>query len=62
MKVIARIRGQAVAEGIDLRLVTDLPQVLRILALTGLDTAVRVYRRLEDALCVGSKPAGQARG
>jgi hypothetical protein len=51
-----------VAEGIDLRLVTDLPQVLRILALTGLDTAVRVYRRLEDALCVGSKPAGQARG
>jgi anti-sigma B factor antagonist len=60
VKVIARTRGQAVAEGVDLRLVTASPQVLRILAVTGLDTAVRVYRRLQDALCAGSKPAGKA--
>jgi len=60
VKVIARTRGQAVAEGVDLRLVTASPQVLRILALTGLDTAVRVYGRLEDALSTGGKPAGEA--
>jgi anti-sigma B factor antagonist len=60
VKVIARTRGQAVAEGVDLRLVTASPQVLRILEVTGLDTAVRVYRRLEDALCTDSKPGGKA--
>jgi anti-sigma B factor antagonist len=60
VKVIARTRGQAVAEGVDLRLVTASPQVLRILAVTGLDTAVRVYRRLEDALCTDSRPTGKA--
>lgn len=60
VKVIARTRGQAVAEGVDLRLVTASPLVLRILAVTGLDTAVRVYTRLEDALCADSKPPGEA--
>jgi anti-sigma B factor antagonist len=60
VKVIARTRGQAVAEGVDLRLVTASPQVLRILALTGLDTAVRVYGRLEDALSTDSKPTQEA--
>jgi anti-sigma B factor antagonist len=58
VKVIARTRGQAVAEGVDLRLVTASPQVLRILAVTGLDTKVRIYRRLEDALCADGKPSG----
>jgi anti-sigma B factor antagonist len=58
VKVIARTRGQAVAEGVDLRLVTASPQVLRILAVTGLDTKVRIYRRLEDALCADGKPWG----
>lgn len=48
------------AEGVDLRLVTASPLVLRILAVTGLDTAVRVYTRLEDALCADSKPPGEA--
>jgi anti-sigma B factor antagonist len=61
VKVIARIRGQAVAEGVDLRLVTASTQVLRILAVTGLDTKVRIYRRLEDALCADSKPSGEDR-
>jgi anti-sigma B factor antagonist len=59
VKVIARIRGQAVAEGVDLRLVTASAQVRRILAVTGLDTKVRIYRRLEDALRAGSKPSGK---
>lgn len=59
VKVIARIRGQAVAEGVDLRLVTASPQVLRILAVTGLDTKIRIYRRLEDALGADSKPPGE---
>jgi anti-sigma B factor antagonist len=58
VKVIARTRGRAVAEGVDLWLVTASPQVLRILAVTGLDTAVRVCGRLEDALCAESKPGG----
>jgi anti-sigma B factor antagonist len=62
VKVIARARGRAVAEGVDLRLVTASPQVLRILAVTGLDTAVRVCGRLEDALSAESKPAGEAGG
>jgi anti-sigma B factor antagonist len=61
VKVIARTRGQAVAEGVDLRLVTASPQVLRILAVTGLDTKVRIYRRLEDALCADGKPSGEGR-
>lgn len=61
VKVIARIRGQAVAEGVDLRLVTASPQVLRILAVTGLDTKIRIYRRLEDALGADSKPPGEER-
>ena len=61
VKVIARTRGQAVAEGVDLRLVTASTQVLRILAVTGLDTKVRIYRRLEDALCADSKPSGKDR-
>lgn len=53
VKVIVRTRRRAEAEGVDLRLVTASPQVLRILSVTALDTVVRVYRRLEDALCVG---------
>jgi anti-sigma B factor antagonist len=61
VKVIARLRGQAVAEGIDLRLVTASTQVRRILAVTGLDTKVRIYRRLEDALGADSKPSGEDR-
>jgi anti-sigma B factor antagonist len=58
VKVIARARGRAVAEGVDLRLVTASPQVLRVLAVTGLDTAVRVCGRLQDALSAESKPGG----
>jgi anti-sigma B factor antagonist len=61
LKIIVRTRGQAVAEGVDLRLVTASPQVLRILAVTGLDTAIRVYGRLEDALCAGNKTTEEAR-
>jgi anti-sigma B factor antagonist len=61
VKVIARIRGQAVAEGVDLRLVTASAQVQRILAVTGLDTKVRIYRRLEDALRADGKPSGENR-
>jgi anti-sigma B factor antagonist len=61
VKVIARIRGQAVAEGVDLRLVTASAQVQRILAVTGLDTKVQVYRRLEDALRADGKPSGEDR-
>jgi anti-sigma B factor antagonist len=62
VKVIARIRGQAVAEGVDLRLVTASTQVRRILAVTGLDTKVRIHRRLEDALRAGGKPPREGRG
>jgi len=61
VKVIARIRGQAVAEGVDLRLVTASKQVQQILAVTGLDTKVRIYRRLEDALRPDSDHAGEDR-
>jgi anti-sigma B factor antagonist len=61
VKVIARIRGRAVAEGVDLRLVTASAQVQRILAVAGLDTKVRIHRRLEDALRAGGKPAGEGR-
>jgi anti-anti-sigma factor len=61
VKVIARIRGQAAAEGVDLRLVTASAQVQRILAVTGLDTKVRVYRRLEDALRPDSGRAAEDR-
>jgi anti-sigma B factor antagonist len=61
VKVIARTRGQAVAEGVDLRLVTASAQVLRILAVTGLDTKVRIYRQLEDALRPDSKSPGEDR-
>jgi anti-anti-sigma factor len=61
VKVIARIRGQAVAEGIDLRLVTASTQVQRILAVTGLDTKVRIYRQLADALRPDSDHAGEDR-
>jgi anti-sigma B factor antagonist len=61
VKVIARIRGQAVAEGVDLRLVTASKQVQRILAVTGLDTKVRIYRRLEDALRPDSDHVGEDR-
>jgi anti-sigma B factor antagonist len=61
VKVIARTRGQAVAEGVDLRLVTASTQVQRILAVTGLDTKVRIHRRLDDALRAGGKPAGEGR-
>jgi anti-sigma B factor antagonist len=62
VKVIARIRGRAVAEGVDLRLVTASAQVRRILAVTGLDTKVRIHRRLEDALRADGKPPGEGRG
>jgi anti-anti-sigma factor len=62
LKVIARTRGQAVAEGVDLRLVAASPQVLRILAVTGLDTAIGVYGRLEDAVGADSKTTEEARG
>jgi anti-sigma B factor antagonist len=61
VKVIARIRGRAVAEGVDLRLVTASTQVQRILAVTGLDTKVQVYRRLEDAVRPDSDHAGEDR-
>lgn len=57
MTAIALARGRAVAEGVDLRLVTAPPQVLPILAVTGLGTAVRVCGRLQDALPADSKPA-----
>jgi anti-sigma B factor antagonist len=50
VNVIVRTRRRAKAEGVDLRLVAASPQVLRILAVTALDTVVPVYRRLEDAL------------
>jgi hypothetical protein len=45
----------------DLRLVTASAQVQRILAVTGLDTKVRIYRRLEDALRPDSDHAGEDR-
>jgi anti-anti-sigma factor len=61
VKVIARTRGQAAAQGVDLRLVTASPQVLRILAVTGLDMKIRIYRRLEDALRDDSKSSGEDR-
>ncbi len=61
VKVIARIRGRAVAEGVDLRLVTASTQVQRILAVTGLDTKVRIHRRLEDALRADGKPPREGR-
>ena len=61
VKVITRAWRGAEREGVDLRLVAASPQVLRILAVTGLDTAVPVYGRLEDALRPGSKPSGEDR-
>lgn len=61
LRVIARTHRRAQADGVDLRLVTASAQVLRILAVTGLDTAVPVYPQLEQALRAGRNPAGQAR-
>jgi anti-sigma B factor antagonist len=65
VRVIARTRRRAEAEGVDLRLVADRPQVLRILAATGLDVTVPVYPQLGHALCansnLGPKPAGTPR-
>ena len=61
VNVIVRTRRRAEAEGVDLRLVTASPQVLRILEVTALDTVVRVYRQLEDAICPGSDHPGEAR-
>jgi anti-sigma B factor antagonist len=61
VKVITRTWRRAETEGVDLRLVTRSPQVVRILSVTGLDAALPVYRRLEDALRADSKPSGEDR-
>lgn len=60
VKVIARTRRRAEEEGVDLRLVTASPQVLRILAVTGLDATIPVYSRLDAALTAGAEPASEA--
>ncbi len=61
VKVITRTWRRAETEGVDLRLVAGSPQVVRILAVTGLDMVVRVYGRLEDALRPDSKPPREDR-
>jgi anti-anti-sigma factor len=50
LRAIAQAQDRAQAQGAELRLVTASPGVLRVLALTGLDTVVPVYSQLDDAL------------
>jgi anti-sigma B factor antagonist len=49
LRAIAQAHDRAQARDAELRLVTASPGVLRVLAVTGLDTVVPVYPRLEDA-------------
>jgi anti-sigma B factor antagonist len=53
VNVIAQTQRRAEAEGVDLRVVTASPQVLRVLQVTALDTVVGVYRHLADAIYPG---------
>jgi anti-sigma B factor antagonist len=50
LRAIAQAHDRAQAQGAEMRLVTASPGVLRVLALTGLDTVVPVYSQLDDAL------------
>jgi anti-sigma B factor antagonist len=48
--VLVRAHKRALAEGGDLRLVVTTPAVLRILTLTGLDQALRLFTTVADAV------------
>jgi anti-sigma B factor antagonist len=48
--VLVRAHKRAVAEGGDVRLVVASSVVLRVLALTGLDQALRLFGTLEEAI------------
>jgi len=60
LRAIAQAHDRAQAQGAELRLVTGSPRVLRVLAVTGLDTVVPVYSRLDDALAAA--PGGPGPG
>lgn len=48
--VLVRAHKRAVAEGGDIRIVVTSSVVLRVLALTGLDQALRLFSTLEEAV------------
>jgi anti-sigma B factor antagonist len=50
LRAIAQAHDRAQTQGAELRLVTASPGVLRVLAVTGLDTVVPVHSQLDDAL------------
>lgn len=50
LSVLVRAHKRALAEGGDLRLVVTTPPVLRILTLTGLDQALRLFATVADAV------------
>jgi anti-sigma B factor antagonist len=52
LSVLVRAHKRALAEGGDLRLVARSPAVLRILSLTGLDQAMRLFPGVGDAVAV----------
>jgi|HubBroStandDraft_6_1064221.scaffolds.fasta_scaffold36870_2 anti-sigma B factor antagonist len=60
LRAIAQAHDRAQAQGAELRLVTASPGVLRVLGVTGLDTVVPVYSRLDDALAAA--PGGPGPG
>jgi anti-sigma B factor antagonist len=57
LRAIAQAHDRAQAQGAELRLVTAAPGVLRVLAVTGLDT-VPVYPRLDEALAAAPGATG----
>jgi anti-sigma B factor antagonist len=50
LSVLVRAHKRALAEGGDLRLVVTGPAVLRILSLTGLDRAIRMFATVGEAV------------
>lgn len=50
LRVLAQAHQRAQAQGAELRLVTAVAHVLRVLEMTALDSVLPVYHRLDDAL------------
>ena len=57
LRALVLAHKQATADSIQLRLVITSADVLRVMAITQLDTVLRIYPSLEAA---GGRPAGEA--